>query len=130
MSSRLSFLPAVKFYPKTKIRNVIFTGMLEKAVFYAEYQSIAAQGHSGLFSLSIFVCFNDVEVNLCIHLITKCFILNLAVNIYRQCKYLHVHRIMMGWLLFLHSCFVLHLYKHVVFVHKLLWTLMLNFSNF
>lgn len=37
--------------------------MLEKAVFYAEYQSIAAQGHSGLFSLSIFVRFNDVEVN-------------------------------------------------------------------
>lgn len=57
-------------YPKAKIRNVIFTGMLEKAVFYAEYQSIASQGHSGLFNLLMFFLhFNDAEVNLCIHLI-------------------------------------------------------------
>lgn len=44
-------------YPKAKIRNVIFTGMLEKAVFYAEYQSIASQGHSGLFNLPMFFIF-------------------------------------------------------------------------
>lgn len=44
----------VIIYPKAKIRNVIFTGMLEKAVFYAEYQSIASQGHSGLFNLLMF----------------------------------------------------------------------------
>lgn len=59
----------VIIYPKAKIRNVIFTGMLEKAVFYAEYQSIASQGHSGLFNLPMFLHFNDAEVNLCIHLI-------------------------------------------------------------
>lgn len=47
----------VIIYPKAKIRNVIFTGMLEKAVFYAEYQSIASQGHSGLFSLPMFFIF-------------------------------------------------------------------------
>lgn len=60
----------VIIYPKAKIRNVIFTGMLEKAVFYAEYQSIASQGHSGLFNLlKFFLHVNDAEVNLCIHLI-------------------------------------------------------------
>lgn len=59
----------VIIYPKAKIRNVIFTGMLEKAVFYAEYQSIASQGHSGLFNLLVFLHVNDAEVNLCIHLI-------------------------------------------------------------
>lgn len=47
----------VILYPKAKIRNVIFTGMLEKAVFYAEYQSIASQGHSGLFNLPMFFIF-------------------------------------------------------------------------
>lgn len=47
----------VIIYPKAKIRNVIFTGMLEKAVFYAEYQSIASQGHSGLFNLPMFFIF-------------------------------------------------------------------------
>lgn len=47
----------VLIYPKAKIRNVIFTGMLEKAVFYAEYQSIASQGHSGLFNLPMFFIF-------------------------------------------------------------------------
>lgn len=47
----------VIIYPKAKIRNVIFTGMLEKAVFYAEYQSIASQGHSGLFNLPMFFTF-------------------------------------------------------------------------
>lgn len=47
----------VIIYPKAKIRNVIFTGMLEKAVFYAEYQSIASQGHSGLFNLQMFFIF-------------------------------------------------------------------------
>lgn len=47
----------VIIYPKPKIRNVIFTGMLEKAVFYAEYQSIASQGHSGLFNLPMFFIF-------------------------------------------------------------------------
>lgn len=57
-------------YPKAKIRNVIFTGMLEKAVFYAEYQSIASQGHSGCSICQCFLYFNDAEVNLCIHLIT------------------------------------------------------------
>lgn len=47
----------VIIYPKAKIRNVFFTGMLEKAVFYAEYQSIASQGHSGLFNLPMFFIF-------------------------------------------------------------------------
>lgn len=27
---------------------MFYTGMLEKAVFYAEYQSLTSQGHSGL----------------------------------------------------------------------------------
>lgn len=74
---------------------MIFTGMLEKAVFYAEYQSIASQGHSGLFNLPMFFIFQWCWGKF-MHSFNHCFILNLAVNIYRQCKYPHVHRIMMG----------------------------------